>query len=68
MKTAPKFELSADDEFAPHCLLDYAARCRERGLLDVEAYVRKRAGDMFEWQQHNGKHLPVTPPDPPKVR
>lgn len=61
----PVFLLRGQDQFAPHCLLDYAARCEETGLTDMAQRVREHAGAMFRWQENKTKKLPDVPAEKP---
>lgn len=57
----PVFLVRAQDEFAPHQLMDYAARCEARGLDDMAAAVRRHAVRMRVWQAAHGCRLPDVP-------
>lgn len=64
----PVFLLRAQDHFAPHNLLDYAARADETGLTEMAAAVRKQATAMREWQQAHPdrvKHPDLPAAQPP---
>ena len=62
----PVFLVRAQDRFAPHMVLDYAARLDESGLGAMAEGCRRHAGAMFEWQQQHGSKLPDLP-EPPKA-
>jgi hypothetical protein len=57
----PVFLLRGQDQFAPHNLMDYAARCEESGLADMAARVRAHAEAMRQWQAEHGSKLPDVP-------
>lgn len=57
----PVFLVRGQDEFAPHCVLDYAARCEVRGLDAMASELREFADRMFKWQNANKKKLPDLP-------
>jgi hypothetical protein len=57
----PCFLIRGADEFGPHNLMDYAARCEDRGLTEMAAGVRAHAARMREWQQLHGSKLPDAP-------
>ena len=63
----PVFLVRAQDEFAPHTVLDYAARCEVRGLPEMAEQLRQHAGAMFRWQEQHGKKLPDVPAAPAKA-
>lgn len=63
----PVFLVRAKDKFAPHVLLDYAARCDESALPEMAETCRQHAGAMFRWQEQHGFKLPDLPVPPTPV-
>lgn len=62
----PIVVLRGADTFAPHMLLDYAARCEATGRATEAAAARQEAERLFAYQRAHGSVAPGAAP--PKAK